>query len=259
MACGFTLIELLVVIGIIAILAAILFPVFSQAREKARQATCLSNLKQLASAVQMYSQDYDEQLVLERALCRCSQLRDHLCPFCSRHSWVATLRPYLAHGVKTLTDPQGRLWTQPSGYHTYSCPSAAASTRRAWWLGYGYNFYYLGGYLGRLPHDWATPLVPTSLAFVAQPAATVMFCDAGMNDEGVRISSLWVHPPSARTNLRISRPDPRHFEGCNVAFVDAHVKWMRRDMPFYPPHPWYGNGILDPTHPDYKDQLWDLQ
>jgi hypothetical protein len=86
-----------------------------------------------------------------------------------------------------------------------------------------------------------------------------MFCDAGMNDKGVRISSLWVHPSSARTNLRISRPDPRHFEGCSVAFVDAHVKWMRRDMPFYPPHPWYGNGILDPTHPDYKDHLWDLQ
>jgi len=58
---GFTLIELLVVIAIIAILAAILFPVFARAREKARQTSCLSNLKQIALAEQMYEQDYDER------------------------------------------------------------------------------------------------------------------------------------------------------------------------------------------------------
>ncbi len=61
---GFTLIELLVVIAIIAILAAILFPVFAQAREKARSISCLSNLKQLANGFMMYSQDYDECLPL---------------------------------------------------------------------------------------------------------------------------------------------------------------------------------------------------
>jgi len=59
---GFTLIELLVVIAIIAILAAILFPVFARAREKARQASCLSNVKQMSLAVEMYTQDYDETL-----------------------------------------------------------------------------------------------------------------------------------------------------------------------------------------------------
>jgi len=59
---GFTLIELFVVIAIIAILAAILFPVFAQAREKARSAACLSNLKQVGMATRMYSQDYDEVL-----------------------------------------------------------------------------------------------------------------------------------------------------------------------------------------------------
>jgi prepilin-type N-terminal cleavage/methylation domain-containing protein/prepilin-type processing-associated H-X9-DG protein len=62
---GFTLIELLVVIAIIAILAAILFPVFAKAREKARQTSCLSNLKQIALAIQMYTQDYDEIYPLE--------------------------------------------------------------------------------------------------------------------------------------------------------------------------------------------------
>src|SRR5213082_792156 len=61
---GFTLIELLVVIAIIAILAAILFPVFAQAREKARQASCLSNLKQLGTAIMMYVQDYEESYPL---------------------------------------------------------------------------------------------------------------------------------------------------------------------------------------------------
>src|SRR5438094_1257344 len=60
--CGFTLIELLVVIAIIAILAAILFPVFAQARDKARQTACLSNMKQIAHSVTMYTGDSDETL-----------------------------------------------------------------------------------------------------------------------------------------------------------------------------------------------------
>ena len=62
---GFTLIELLVVIAIIAILAAILFPVFAKAREKARQSSCLSNFKQIGLAIMQYAQDYDERMVNE--------------------------------------------------------------------------------------------------------------------------------------------------------------------------------------------------
>src|ERR1051326_8790913 len=64
---GFTLIELLVVIAIIAILAAILFPVFAQARETARMASCLSNLKQIGNGIMMYNQDYDEKFPSTKA------------------------------------------------------------------------------------------------------------------------------------------------------------------------------------------------
>ena len=72
---GFTLIELLVVIAIIAILAAILFPVFAKAREKARQSSCLSNLKQLGLAALSYAQDYDETMMYHR----CSSLYPAAC------------------------------------------------------------------------------------------------------------------------------------------------------------------------------------
>ena len=79
---GFTLIELLVVIAIIAILAAILFPVFAAARDKARQATCASNLKQITLGVIQYEQDYDEMypIVMSRNCTSESQLITRLYP-----------------------------------------------------------------------------------------------------------------------------------------------------------------------------------
>lgn len=80
---GFTLIELLVVIAIIAILAAILFPVFSKARENARKATCQSNLRQIANAVLMYAQDYDE--FLPRTYTAAGQ---------ARYSFMQRIEPY---------------------------------------------------------------------------------------------------------------------------------------------------------------------
>ena len=95
---GFTLIELLVVIAIIAILAAILFPVFARAREKARQASCLSNVKQQGVAVMMYVQDYDEAFPIDL------------------YGWVVALRPYTKN-EQIWVCPSWRLpvWQRCSG------------------------------------------------------------------------------------------------------------------------------------------------
>src|SRR5256885_15296467 len=99
---GFTLIELLVVIAIIAILAAILFPVFAQAREKARAITCLSNEKNIGTAIQMYAQDYDEGIVpwysceWDGAGCSAGgtvSRRDRV--------WVSRMQPYIKNGGVT--------------------------------------------------------------------------------------------------------------------------------------------------------------
>jgi len=79
---GFTLIELLVVIAIIAILAAILFPVFARAREKARQTSCLNNVKEMGLAAVMYSSDFDESLVPARI--RYGDTCTYWCPYSTR-------------------------------------------------------------------------------------------------------------------------------------------------------------------------------
>src|SRR5581483_10740720 len=110
--CGFTLIELLVVIAIIAILAAILFPVFAQAREAARKTACLSNTKQIAAAVAMYLQDNDDTFALNAYL---TDNQGHILTFYDAHL------PYIRNtGVlQCPSDPQSQSWPnflQTCGY-----------------------------------------------------------------------------------------------------------------------------------------------
>jgi prepilin-type N-terminal cleavage/methylation domain-containing protein/prepilin-type processing-associated H-X9-DG protein len=123
---GFTLIELLVVIAIIAILAAILFPVFAKARERARATTCSSNLKQLGVAALLYTQEYDEVLPM-------GWYDDPTLSGDKRYGhWQIILRPYIG---ESKGDGGTNIWTV--GASTRSCPSAVNSTRFA----YSYNTY----------------------------------------------------------------------------------------------------------------------
>src|SRR2546423_14978469 len=100
---AFTLIELLVVIAIIAILAAILFPVFAQAREQARKTSCLSNVKQIALGSAMYTQDYDEQFVVAWGA--------------PAGPWTDLLQPYIKNGQER----PGESWNRSTGI--WHCPS----------------------------------------------------------------------------------------------------------------------------------------
>src|SRR5947207_4989733 len=113
--CGFTLIELLVVIAIIAMLAAILFPVFAQAREKARQATCQSNLKQIGLAAAMYTQDYDETLCTNSYY----TIRGD---YNSIVTWDIMLAPYIKAGM-AATGTATNFDSFRSGSGFFHCPS----------------------------------------------------------------------------------------------------------------------------------------
>jgi prepilin-type N-terminal cleavage/methylation domain-containing protein/prepilin-type processing-associated H-X9-DG protein len=191
---GFTLIELLVVIAIIAIMAAILFPVFALAREKARQATCQSNLKQITLATKMYQQDYDEL-------------------------YPPALVP-TATGINTLLT-----LVQPYVKNTsvFRCPDDGVGDIDLRALGdLAVASYSVNHRVCRVPlyllvnptHPAAG--IPLTDAALHQPAAITLFFDA-FNDGA---------PPKTQV-----RPRFRHSDGCNVAFCDGHVKWNNRDNP----------------------------
>ncbi len=146
---AFTLIELLVVIAIIAILAAILFPVFARARENARRASCLSNTKQLGLAALQYSQDYDEKLP------------SSYLPGSSASTWNLQLQPYI------------------KSYQVFYCPSDSTHSSTGTFsnsnISYGWNYAYL-----TLPA--CTPSAygcgGVSLAYIQSVSQTVLLGDS---------------------------------------------------------------------------------
>jgi len=200
---GFTLIELLVVIAIIAILAAILFPVFARAREKARQTSCLSNLKQNALAFQMYVQDYDETM-----------------PPAVYPDWQTYWDTKVDWSGHVIGD--GLLTPYTKNQQIQACPTAKGIAADRPYSGYGYNTTYLGA----IPAMGGTP---AALAMIQRPTETVLVCD----------SALWSSFTNALylNNLLRAPGDPfyawigpnvhfRHNGAANVSFCDGHAKSM---------------------------------
>ena len=200
---GFTLIELLVVIAIIAILAAILFPVFAQARDKARQAACQSNEKQLGAAVLLYAQDYDETLPdsgsSQGALSDTNDLTGILLPYTK----------------------------QQHGQGIWRCPSHAAfRADYGWTSSYGYNWEYLLAPGPDYPHSGYEGFQNSgvSLAFLAHAANTLSFIEHTAPSSTVNLWTYAVRPGDDDDTDGFGRPNFRHSGMANVLFCDGHVK-----------------------------------
>jgi prepilin-type N-terminal cleavage/methylation domain-containing protein/prepilin-type processing-associated H-X9-DG protein len=186
---GFTLIELLVVIAIIAILAAILFPVFAKAREKARQSSCLSNVKQLNLGILQYAQDYDERMPLEAGYLTPAQfLAGPEWP----NYWWEQVMPYLKNS---------QILSCPSESRRYVFSGNASDTRYS--VNYSYNIFASG----------------QSLGTCARPSET------GLNVDGM--NNYWrLFDAPGGTNTNFLWTTKIHNDGFNASFVDGHAKWI---------------------------------
>jgi prepilin-type N-terminal cleavage/methylation domain-containing protein/prepilin-type processing-associated H-X9-DG protein len=195
---AFTLIELLVVIAIIAILAAILFPVFAQARAKARQTACLNNLKQIGTALMMYTQDYDEALPIHFTVNNGSYtVNDYAAPT-AQYNWMALIQPYL----KNL--------------QIYKCPQAIVNTGSISPTALSAASYYGNGVvMGR------------TIAVVPNPADIIW---AHEGPDTTRNSVLRPYRNGAGYLRWLSSSyDLLHFSGGNLVYCDGHAKFRRQN------------------------------
>ena len=205
---GFTLIELLVVIAIIAILAAILFPAFSRARENARRASCLSNLKQLGLGVQMYSQDYDEHV---------PPAYQYNGPSTNElYSWMALIMPYVKSGQACVCPSWSNDGAYGEGNADRNPPIPFAS--------YTATFTVTGS-PGR------------ALAAFTAPAETIYGLDRRQCTAIVdRCDHFYWGGVTASTTILTNQANAApasaaHFDGNNVFFVDGHAKWLKQIDP----------------------------
>jgi prepilin-type N-terminal cleavage/methylation domain-containing protein/prepilin-type processing-associated H-X9-DG protein len=226
---GFTLIELLVVIAIIAILAAILFPVFAQAREKARAAACMSNLKQLGTAAVMYQQDYDGRFVPNFLYNGGTSAAGG-----PLFWWYDMLQPYMK------SDP---LYTCPSdgapGSYNFQRPPGRPNPLR-----FSYDINAIQGttdtggiqssgsvaYTGIFGPSQSFG-VALSDAEIEEPADTIFCIDSANSQPEIRLVERTDvlgdrNPtPSLRPNGYVGK---RHNSGANITFCDGHTKWQTR-------------------------------
>jgi prepilin-type N-terminal cleavage/methylation domain-containing protein/prepilin-type processing-associated H-X9-DG protein len=189
---AFTLIELLVVIAIIAILAAILFPVFARAREKARQTSCLSNLKQLGLGVLMYAQDYDEML----PGADCAALQDG-------RNWDIVAQPYVKN------------------WQVFQCPSepdeyVIGPSHNT--CGSGWNPPPAWVEEHSMSYGFGLSVEDESLGEIVKPAETLMLGEAD-----VPWTQVGPRPPYDYVDWAMQKD--RHNGGCNLVLCDGHAKW----------------------------------
>ncbi len=247
---GFTLIELLVVIAIIAILAAILFPVFAKAREKARQASCGSNTKQQATAFMQYISDYDEMFpdtLMGRD--RCGGTVDPLLVV----PWYWAVNPYCKN-LQVFDCPSFKLWK------TVAAPISGAGGTSIQTGGYGAVREVLG-YAGGLGYynsgndtwaPWANPNLSgygKPQAAMTMPAENILVCDS---PNYVCEREYWdrtdnTTQPDAATATDYGNSyyfvHSRHNDGANAVFADGHAKWLKRGIKGHPAsHPNPGAG-----------------
>jgi prepilin-type N-terminal cleavage/methylation domain-containing protein/prepilin-type processing-associated H-X9-DG protein len=210
---GFTLIELLVVIAIIAILAAILFPVFARAREKARQANCLSNLKQIGTSVMMYAQDYDEMYPMSYQDVSSGAGSAAQIPM----TWPNRLQPYIKNQqiYKCPSD------SRPPNADFTGCRLVAQSYCWNYWLGMDIPGWYD-------PSGYHTYFVTCALADVKAPAQCAMLWDDSSDwlaaGYGGRFNTL--DSPDWAYDLGPGTIKGRHNGGDNFVFADGHAKWL---------------------------------